>query len=125
MAREKGFSTQNGWSFSGQFYAATIVDLRQLRNRLGAGLEMGEMGARPSVVDCHANGSTVDVPVYIRDTPGTLLNRTGSGPKIQSFAVKVLYSPAAAVSSVAFARSGITTSLSPTAQFNPTDAHSV
>ncbi len=73
-----------------------------------------------------ATGNTVDVPVYIRDIIGTTLGRDrATGSKIQSFSIKVAYSPASAVSSVTFTRSGITASLSPTAEFNPSTTQSV
>ncbi len=67
-----------------------------------------------------AAGNTVDVPVYIRDVPGTLLDRDlPPGSKIQSFAIKVAYSPASSVSSVTFTRSGITANLVPTVDLSP------
>ncbi len=73
-----------------------------------------------------ATGNTVDVPVYIRDVPGTLLDRDlPHGSKIQSFAIKVAYSPASSISSVTFSRSGITANLSPTAEFNPSTANTI
>jgi RHS repeat-associated protein len=73
-----------------------------------------------------ATGNTVDVPVNIRVRSGTLMGGDlPSRPKIQSFAIKVAYSPAEAVSSVAFVRAGITASLSPSAQFTPAGPHSV
>ena len=41
-------------------------------------------------------GSTVDVPVYIRDVSGTPLGMDQpTGSKIQSFSIKVDYAPAA------------------------------
>ena len=56
-----------------------------------------------------ADGPTVDVPVFIRDTSGTPLGvDKPAGSKIQSLSIKVAYSPAAAVSSVSFSRAGIT-----------------
>lgn len=67
-----------------------------------------------------ASGTTVDVPVSIRDVSGTPLGMDRpAGSRIQSFSIKVAYSPAAAVSSVTFTRAGITASLSPTSEFSP------
>lgn len=61
-----------------------------------------------------ANGSTVDVPVYIRDSSGTPLGRDkGAGLKIQGYSLTVGYSPTAAVQSVTFSRAGITAGLTP------------
>jgi uncharacterized protein YjdB len=72
-----------------------------------------------------ANGSTVDVPVYIRDVAGSPLGMDRpAGSKIQSFSIKVDYSPASAVSSVTFSRAGITANLSPTSEFAPASAGS-
>ncbi len=73
-----------------------------------------------------AAGNTVDVPVYIRDVPGTLLDRDlPPGSKIQSFAIKVAYSPASSVSSVTFSRSGITANLVPTIDLSPFKANTI
>lgn len=71
-------------------------------------------------------GTTVDVPVYIRDVSGTPLGMDQpTGSKIQSFSIKVDYAPAAAVSSVTFSRAGITSSLTPTFETSPQSAGSV
>jgi hypothetical protein len=65
-------------------------------------------------------GATADVPVFIRDTSGTPLGiDQPSGSRIQSYSLKVNYSPASAVSSVTFTRAGITTSLTPTFENSP------
>jgi uncharacterized protein YjdB len=73
-----------------------------------------------------ATGSTVDVPVYIRDLSGTPLGMDRpAGSKIQSFSIKVDYSPASAVQSVAFSRAGITANLTPTSEFKPSGSGSV
>src|SRR5436190_14805533 len=67
-----------------------------------------------------ADGPTVDVPVFIRDTAGTPLGvDRPAGSKIQSFSIKVVYAPAAAVSSVTFSRAGITAGLSPGFETTP------
>ncbi|HEX7152526.1 MAG TPA: Ig-like domain-containing protein [Thermoanaerobaculia bacterium] len=67
-----------------------------------------------------ASGNTVDVPVYIRDASGTPLGMDRpAGSRIQSFSIKVDYSPASAVQSVSFSRAGITQNLDPTSEFKP------
>jgi hypothetical protein len=74
----------------------------------------------------NASGSTVDVPVYIRDVSGTPLGKDKpAGSKIQSFSIKVTYAPAGAVSSVTFTRAGITAGLSPTSEFMPATTGSI
>jgi hypothetical protein len=65
-------------------------------------------------------GTTVDVPVYIRDTSGTPLGiDQPPGSRIQSYSIKVDYSPASAVQSITFTRAGITQSLTPTFENSP------
>jgi hypothetical protein len=65
-------------------------------------------------------GSTIDVPVSIRDASGTPLGiDQPPGSRIQSYSIKVDYSPAAAVQSITFTRAGITTSLTPTFESSP------
>jgi hypothetical protein len=71
-------------------------------------------------------GGPVDVPVYIRDTSGTPLGRDQpAGSKIQSYSIKVDYSPASAVQSVSFTRAGITVPLTPTFENSPSAPGSV
>ena len=71
-------------------------------------------------------GSVVDVPVYIRDASGNPLGLDQPpGSRIQSYSIKVNYSPAAAVQSVTFTRAGITSSLSPTFENSPSSAGSI
>jgi hypothetical protein len=73
-----------------------------------------------------ATGTTVDVPVYIRDTSGTPLGiDQPAGSRIQSYSIKVDYSPASAVSSVTFTRAGITQPLTPTFENSPATAGSI
>ena len=73
-----------------------------------------------------ASGTTADVPVSIRDVSGTPLGMDQpAGSKIQSFSIKVTYSPASAVQSVTFSRTGITASLTPTSEFKPSTSNSV
>src|SRR5437016_5519760 len=67
-----------------------------------------------------ASGTTVDVPVSIRDVSGTSLGvDRPAGSKIQAFSIKVSYAPASAVSSVTFTRAGITANLNPVSEFTP------
>jgi hypothetical protein len=70
--------------------------------------------------------STVDVPVYIRDVAGTPLGKDRDpGSHIQSYSIKVTYSPASAVTSATFTRSGVTAGLSPSFESAPKTADSV
>ena len=65
-------------------------------------------------------GSTVDVPVYIRDTSGTPLGIDQPfGSRIQSYSLTVNYSPASSVQSITFTRAGITAPLTPTFESSP------
>lgn len=67
-----------------------------------------------------APATTVDVPVYIRDVSGTPLGiDQPPGSRIQSFSIRVTYSPAAPVQSVTFTRAGITAGLTPTFEVSP------
>ena len=73
-----------------------------------------------------ASGNSADVPVYIRDISGTSLGRDQpAGSKIQSFVIKVVYAPAAAVQSVTFTRAGITAGLIPAFEASPAPAGSI
>ena len=73
-----------------------------------------------------AVGGVVDVPVYIRDASGSPLGLDQPpGSRIQSYAIKVTYSPAASVQSITFTRAGITTSLTPTFEVSPTSAGAI
>lgn len=64
--------------------------------------------------------TVVGVPVFIRDTSGTPLGiDQPPGSRIQSYSIKVNYSPASAVSSVTFTRAGITQTLTPTFESSP------
>jgi hypothetical protein len=68
-----------------------------------------------------AAGSTVDVPVFIRDASGTPLGLDQPpGSRIQSYSIKVSYAPTAPVQSITFTRAGITASLTPTFESSPT-----
>ena len=67
-----------------------------------------------------APGATVDIPVYIRDASGTPLGLDQPpGSRIQSYALKVNYSPASAVSAIIFTRGGITAPLTPLFESSP------
>jgi hypothetical protein len=71
-------------------------------------------------------GGAVDVPVYIRDVSGTSLGiDQPPGSRIQSYSLKVNYSPAVAVQSVTFTRGGITSSLTPTFENSPSGAGTI
>ena len=71
-------------------------------------------------------GTTIDIPVFIRDTSGTPLGvDQPPGSKIQSYSIKVNYAPASAVQSISFSRAGITASLTPTFESQPTGAGTV
>ncbi|HEV7485035.1 MAG TPA: RHS repeat-associated core domain-containing protein [Thermoanaerobaculia bacterium] len=72
-----------------------------------------------------ATGNIVDVPVYVRDLAGTALgNDQAAHSHIQAFSMKVSWSPAASVASVAFTRSGITSNISPVSESRPSNATS-
>ena len=65
-------------------------------------------------------GSTVDVPVFIRDVSGTPLGLDQPpGSRIQSYSLTVNYAPASAVQSVTFTRAGITAPLTPAFESSP------
>ena len=71
-------------------------------------------------------GTSIDVPVYIRDTSGTPLGiDQPPGSRIQSYSIKVNYSPAASVQSVTFTRAGITSPLTPSFESSPASAGTV
>ena len=73
-----------------------------------------------------ASGTSVDVPISIRDASGTPLGvDQPAGSKIQSFSIKITYAPASAVSSISIARDGITASLTPTSEFKPSTSNSI
>jgi hypothetical protein len=70
--------------------------------------------------------STVDVPVFIRDSSGTPLGLDQpAGFHIQAYAIKVNYAPASAVQSITFTRGGVTTSLTPASESSPSSAGSI
>ena len=65
-------------------------------------------------------GSTIDVPVYIRDVSGTTLGiDQPPGSRIQSYSITVNYSPASSIQSITFTRAGITASLTPAFESSP------
>src|SRR5256885_1435798 len=65
-------------------------------------------------------GTTVDIPVYIRDTSGTPVGvDQPPGSKLQSYSIKVNYAPAPSVFSAGMSRAGITASLTPLSEFAP------
>jgi hypothetical protein len=94
-------------------------------------LPVASATAQPADVVTVGTGSTspagsIDIPVYIRDISGTPLGMDQPpGSKIQSYSIKVDYSPASAVASVTFTRGGITTSLTPTFESSPASPGSI
>ncbi|MEA2570705.1 MAG: hypothetical protein QOI24_2706 [Acidobacteriota bacterium] len=79
-----------------------------------------------TVGSVNATGTTVDVPVFIRDVAGTSLGvDQPAGSRIQSYSIKVTYAPASSVSSVTFTRAGITANLTPTSEFSPASAGAI
>jgi hypothetical protein len=73
-----------------------------------------------------ASSGIVNVPVYIQDRSGTPLGLDQPpGSRIQSYSIKVNYSPASAVSSVTFTRAGITAPLTPLSEFTPASAGAI
>ncbi|HEY6844292.1 MAG TPA: DUF11 domain-containing protein [Thermoanaerobaculia bacterium] len=72
------------------------------------------------------SGSSIDVPVYIRDTSGSPLGiDQPAGSRIQSYSIKVNYSPAAPIQSVTFTRAGITSPLTPAFESSPAGAGTI
>jgi len=73
-----------------------------------------------------AAGSTVDVPVFIRDASGTPLGiDQPPGSRIQSYGLTVNYAPTSAVQTVTFTRGGITASLTPAFESSPASAGTI
>jgi hypothetical protein len=67
-----------------------------------------------------SGSGVVDVPVFIRDVATTPLGiDQPAGSRIQSYSIKVNYSPASAVQSITFSRAGITAGLTPTFETSP------
>lgn len=92
-------------------HAVRMIALAAIVVLAGGSLHAQDVATVGSVT---ANGTTVAVPFYVRDVSGTSLGRDqASGSRIQGLSFKVSYSPAAAVSTVSFARAGITASLTP------------
>ncbi len=75
----------------------------------------------------NTSSTTVDVPVYIRDVSGSALGiDQPAGFRIQSYSLKVNYTaPAGVVTGVTFTRAGITQSLTPTFESNPSSAGTI
>jgi predicted secreted protein len=71
-------------------------------------------------------GSTVNVPVSIRDASGTPLGvDQPAGSRIQAFSIKVDYTNAAFIDSITFTRAGITQTLTPTLETSPAAGNSI
>jgi hypothetical protein len=65
-------------------------------------------------------GTTIDIPVFIRDVSGTPLGiDQPPGSRIQSYSIKVDYLPSASVQSITFTRAGITASKTPLFESSP------
>lgn len=72
-----------------------------------------------------ASGPSVEVPISIRDVAGTPLGvDQPAGSRIQSYTIRVQYTPASAVQSISFLKAGITAGLSPTFESQPATANS-
>jgi hypothetical protein len=73
-----------------------------------------------------AAGSTVNVPVSIRDASGTPLGvDQPAGSRIQAFSIKVDYTNAAFIDAITFTRAGITQTLTPTLETSPAAGNSI
>jgi hypothetical protein len=71
-------------------------------------------------------GLTIDVPVFARDVSGSPLGvDQPAGSRIQSYSIKVTYSPTAPIQSVTFTRAGITAPLTPTFETSPAGAGTI
>jgi hypothetical protein len=72
-----------------------------------------------------SGSGTVSVPVYIRDTSGTVIGiDQPSGSRIQSYSIRVTY-PSPFIDSITFTRAGITSTLTPVFEDDPTTPTSV
>src|SRR4051812_247889 len=105
--------------------ALSIAVLMMLPTARAAVLPLPQDVITVATVSGGAN-TTVNVPVYIRDTSGTPLGiDQPPGSRIQSYSIKVNYSPASAVSAVTFTRAGITQSLTPAFESSPSAAGTI
>jgi len=96
-----------------------IVTLLVFGSLLPAAAAVAPVADRVTVATVSGHG-TVDVPVYIRDTAGSALGiDQAPGSRIQSYSIRVTYSPGASVQSISFSRAGITTALTPTFESSP------
>ena len=95
---------------------------------LGA-LPVAALVAQPDVITVgtvNASSGVANVPVYVRDVSGSPLGvDQPPGSHIQSYSIKVNYSPASAVSSVTFNRAGVTAPLTPLSEFTPASAGAI
>ena len=67
-----------------------------------------------------SGAGSVDVPVYIRDVSGTPLGLDQPpGSRIQAYGIRITATPSSAVLSMSLTRAGITQSLTPTFETNP------
>ena len=92
-------------------------------------LPAGAVVLQPDVITVGtvtASSGVVNVPVYIQDLSGTPLGLDQpAGSRIQSYSIKVNYSPPSAVSSISFSRAGITAPLTPLSEFTPASAGAI
>jgi hypothetical protein len=71
-----------------------------------------------------SGAGSVDVPVFIRDTSGTPLGLDQPpGSRIQAYGIRITATPPSAVLSMSMSRAGITQSLTPTFESNPSAAN--
>ena len=76
-------------------------------------------GADVVTVGSVSGALSVDVPIYVRDISKTPLGMDqASGSRIQSFSIRVTYSPSQ-VTAATFTRGGITTALTPSFESSP------
>jgi hypothetical protein len=102
-----------------------LLTLFSLTSVANAAVQPADVVTVASVNTCPST-ATVDVPVYVRDVSGTSLGiDQPAGSRIQSYSIKVNYSPASAVQSITFTRAGITAPLTPTLELTPSSPGSV
>jgi len=104
---------------------STTSRIAALAAALAAFLSSRPASAQQDVITvATVSGSgTVDVPIYIRDVSGTPLGvDQPPGSKIQSYSIKVDYTPTTPTATIS--RAGITASLSPSFESAPSSAGS-
>src|SRR3954447_8177793 len=102
-------------------FAAVLIAVTPLLAQVPAPSDVVTIGTVTATA-----GSSVDVPVYIRDSSGTPLGiDQPAGSRIQSYNLKINYSPAASVSAITFSRAGITQPLTPSFESSPSGAGTI